>query len=576
MIKFFIFILTLLLSNILYAEDLITIRLNNDQIVEDLQCSEDISGFSIEFENSLYEIEFPYFYSTAVINEQIVCNLFLDWLRSSTIESRQDFKIDLIKRIKKKSTLYAFNDNKILDYCINLGFCYRNIFDYFKINPKLRACQPEKNFKDLYNDFIPKFRKPYLNIIKDLEIEIFPFKPFANKYLDFLLDNNDGENYSSTMTLGLATVNKMSEVLLTSTSKKFLNFDGGLVFAKREQEYIYDKFKLIPNFYTLPITSGYDFKSLYHWKYSANSKSNKSFLTSMNLSTPENSIFVDAIYNFNDPQIRDELIQRHINLANRQCQKTKDIDCLVDFSEPQANIKKLIKTNFQKSCEAISRLKIKNKITKKDSYLIDNSNTNFISALSELIDQAKEEIIVSSHQFTSLEVRNLLIKAKKRGIKIYIFTTHIPNFDLKELSSNFFSAHNIQEQFVMPHIKMILIDDKLLYFSTANFSTNAINNSYELAGISDSKKAINTLLPLIHSYKKIFLPKLKRNKLPILENQYIVLKKIGVLPNYTQNLDEPWMKHYAKILPEGREKLQKCGLDDLLFISEKDYLECVG
>ena len=164
---------------------------------------------------------------------------------------------------------------------------------------------------------------------------------------------------------------------------------------------------------------------------------------------------------------------------------------------------------------------------------------------------------------------------------MYVFSSENSQLERKKFRQIFNYSRGVTDKFIDPHMKLMLVDRKKLFFGTGNFSANAFNDAREIYALTKDKNAIDVILSIAYSYIKFF--KLDNsftspNTLPK-ENWVIMNPKHSnitrVLP-HTEKSSKPWLSSFRKVKNKISSKLSLCGFDKALFISEKDYLACIS
>jgi|GEM_PF-5792650 len=566
MFKKNLIIILILFSNILYAEDVL-IKINASDLNTRLNCSEaSFKHLDVINSSQVYSVYFGNLYTTDIITDTLVCQRFIrdlkGYLRENSILSL-DFEIEEKKKSITGKTFYQFKDTTLLDICIKLGLCNNNIGLKNNIDKKLFTCRSTKKVTDIFKDLIPSKNIGNIKNIKDIDIDIFPFKSFSERAVEFSNKNNNSENvnFYSSMTMGQGTAQKLSKSL---TGNNQLILDAGLMFLN-DDYFVFSKlFK--NNLKIQPIIPGADFKTVHHWKYGFSSANDNSFITSMNLATPQKAPYVDLIYNFEDPDIKKELVSLDTQAKNTNCKNKKQFDCLINF------IGTGIENNYLKECKIEKTFKTKNK------YIANNIKFDLYSLITNYIKSAKEEIVIGTHQFSSEIIAKELIAAKKRGVKVYVFASiNSPIKDLNFRDSFYFTKNDkLTNKFIDPHFKLIIKDRKEVLFGSGNFTINALENAREMYLKSDSKEFIKKLLFIFNSYAKFFkidsfkelLEDIKGDQLVILNNLFNNNKKLPHTSRFKNN------SNYLLIDNSFKNELKKCSLNNKIFISEADFINC--
>lgn len=524
-------------------------------------------------------VEFPFLYTTPIVNDTVVCHRLLETILDRAMKNQQS---TITVKLKKKKSIfgsnqdiYTFADSNFLDYCREAGICATDFFGKLKLLPELKSCEPKRSFLTTLSSMKPKLLRPSYSIIKNVDIEVFPFVPFVDKVGGFLESNPQGENYISSMTLGKGASLELKRASLKSTIPSFLSLDAGLMFAKQDASFFAETFSDSENLHILPQTSGAKFKTVHHWKYAVNSVSDMSFITSMNLSTPQRTPFLDLIYNFKSKEIQSDLLSLSQNSISAQCSKVEDFQCLANFS--LTNPSPLLRETLDKGCREYFKVK---SVPSSSKLLINNQDTSILTLVSDLIEDAETEVVILSHRFTLPKLSEKLVAASERGVAVSVISAEDTQIRSKNFRKLFtYTKDPNLSRFIDPHLKVMLIDRKLLFFGTGNFSQNAFTDAREVFGVTDDKKAIELVLSLFSSYDNQFDLGSDFEPIEQLESSnWLVLdqgkaSKARILP-LTLTPKQDFLSNYRKLTEEARPILRKCGFSSSLFISEQNFLDC--
>jgi len=113
-----------------------------------------------------------------------------------------------------------------------------------------------------------------------------------------------------------------------------------------------------------------------------------------------------------------------------------------------------------------------------------------MSAITELIDNSEDSLIMTIYVLTSDLIFDKIHSALKRGVEIEIFIYFNEDYlnlinKLKKLSDsyNYCKIHILDEEFI--HSKIIISDRSKLLIGSANFSRRAFFSNYELGVFID-------------------------------------------------------------------------------------------
>ncbi len=155
-------------------------------------------------------------------------------------------------------------------------------------------------------------------------------------------------------------------------------------------------------------------------------------------------------------------------------------------------------------------------------YFMPYEQSQALKDLLQTISNAKSNIDIAIYSFTNREIAKALRDASSKGIKINViydisqktisnstigYLEKFSNIHTCLLEGN--SAKNGKYKGIM-HKKMMIVDDKIIAFGSANWSKNAFENNYETLYFTDSpeiikkaniyyKKMLNSCIPFINN-----------------------------------------------------------------------------
>jgi len=97
------------------------------------------------------------------------------------------------------------------------------------------------------------------------------------------------------------------------------------------------------------------------------------------------------------------------------------------------------------------------------------------------IDQAKEQIEMAMYYLTNKEITKALIDAHKRGVKVKIFTDDkkVRSQRYRYLASEGIDIRNDKKTQSIMHNKFLVIDQKLVWISSANYTVYSFYRNYD-------------------------------------------------------------------------------------------------
>ncbi|MEZ4753547.1 MAG: hypothetical protein R3A13_04455 [Bdellovibrionota bacterium] len=422
------FLFYLFPSNPLLAETLTT-SVSSHKLTDFISCSTEQSrAVEVKIKDKSYLTIVPQIAETPIVNSTTVCKKFLaEWINilSKTSEKKLSLSLELNQERTDEKTYYL-KFPEFFSACRELGFCMDQPLDYFSLNPALKKCQPVQTFKSVLDRMMPRFRKPSFKEIKKVKIHTFPFVPLVEKLNEYM-KRSSGVVYASTMSLGEGTATKMYMDYKKSNSKLIVALDAGVTLSSGQGHMLGTYFFQHPSIYAIPMTSGHDFKTIYHWKLLADPETDTSLISSMNLSTPLKTPYIDLVYEFeNYPEVKNELLNRYHQAMSIQCDRAADFACLSDFSESDQRAKDRLKLSLSRACKEINNYSPPEKTS--DSFFMEPHTDDVEELAIKHINQAKKEIILLTHKFSLPAVYEALEAAKKRGSSVSVFSSESPPY----------------------------------------------------------------------------------------------------------------------------------------------------
>ena len=556
-------------------------QISSHQLKNILSCSgEAQANLRFVLERETFTAPFKELLSTAIIPPTTVCNIFLQtWLSELRTEPEHQFKFHLSPLARNKHT---FDFPQLLNRCRELGYCVKTVIDWVGARETLLSCQPKHTVSSLFSLVRPKLLKANYQKIPKVEVLLFPFESF-HQHVNHQSDQS-GYTYISTMTLGSRSALRFAERMKENNRHSFLMLDAALLLADLRLEKLTDAFAQHQNISVFPMTKGYDFESIHHWKMILGESNNDpSILSSMNFSTPERTPLLDFSYRFLNNSVTKEL-RYHFDRAIRlQCDRRSDFNCAVDFAARDETLRSKLSAILSTSCQRY--LSTVPRPPKPDSkFFMQPQDTDLEALVVDLIDSANESVVLFSHKFTLEKVLAALKRAEQRGVEVLLFTSTTPPFGTIPAFIFHPQREGFFKGFPAPHMKALVVDRKELFFGTGNFSYNAFQSAREFFAITDDQEAIDQVLSLVPSLLGAYRQPYNFVVQATLESQWIVLSEntlnsIGIphwLRSKTEHQRSYWMKKYRKVKAELRKILVPCKLNQHLFITEETFRNCVN
>ncbi|MDQ1341270.1 MAG: hypothetical protein QG567_2428 [Campylobacterota bacterium] len=147
-------------------------------------------------------------------------------------------------------------------------------------------------------------------------------------------------------------------------------------------------------------------------------------------------------------------------------------------------------------------------------FLMPKDSEIALKILCKDLGDAKKSIKASIYSFTHYEIAKAIKKAAKNGAKIEIIFDEESNLDNKDSQlGNLAKIKNIEaytikgeqgkkKYYGKMHMKIAIIDDKKIYFGSANWSHSAFSISYELLYSTTSQEIIDENLVFFNEMLK--------------------------------------------------------------------------
>jgi hypothetical protein len=571
-ISFFILCYCVGVSSLL-ADNLVV---SFEDLQKNIKCSEiQDQTLELDLNGKSYQILIDDLYYTSIINPALVYQRYLHVLKNISMDGKQI----RLKQIGDKYGLkiYADEGGFLRCICQDAGFCKASLLDNFRLNKYLQVCHAKLSLKTLVDKAKPKFLNKQPKIISDLNIQVHPIKSFNHILYDYLDNPSLEEVHASTMTIGNQTLDELANKLQHSRAKLKLSYDAAISLAQNPQEKLINMLQSNSRLTLVPLTSGHEFRYFYHIKFIASPQTKESVMASMNFSTPNNNPYIDFNYFFNSPEIRDEFLYISERNHKRFCERQDDFRCLSNFYlDSSSSI--LNVPNSDKCITAAAGNKYK-----RSGYFANSEDHDLRQIVIDFLNQAEREIIVISYKLTDSQIAKTLLEKQRKGLNVYSMLAYKSPVLSPEFNNQFYSGTYNKSEYPFPHMKIILIDRKLMLFGTANFTVNALNNTTELIGITDNQKVIKNAL----DYAAVFS---QSNNLDLSRNFSKNSKEINYIsvanPSNLKSIEsvslaetlkpeQSWLNNYRLPDQNSQAKLRQCGLDHLYFITSQNYQNCL-
>ena len=148
-------------------------------------------------------------------------------------------------------------------------------------------------------------------------------------------------------------------------------------------------------------------------------------------------------------------------------------------------------------------------------FLMPDESKAALKEISKSIKSAKKNIKIAIYSFTRKDIAKDLKKAAKKGIKIEaLFDKKSNKKDKKSIYKNLASYKNIDIYLLSGlksksgkhrgklHQKLMLIDDKIAIFGSANWSYSAFSINYENLFVTTNRQIVKKFVEYFNNIKK--------------------------------------------------------------------------
>ena len=134
-------------------------------------------------------------------------------------------------------------------------------------------------------------------------------------------------------------------------------------------------------------------------------------------------------------------------------------------------------------------------------YFLPKQSSETKEKISELILNAKSNIMIAMYNFSYEKFAKDLIVASKKGIKIVVLLdaqkVEKNNTIVKLLNKNGIKTIISKEKM---HLKVAVIDSKIAILGSTNWTEESFEENYDFIYITNEEKIINSLLDFINSF----------------------------------------------------------------------------
>lgn len=143
-------------------------------------------------------------------------------------------------------------------------------------------------------------------------------------------------------------------------------------------------------------------------------------------------------------------------------------------------------------------------------YLIPNDNQKAEAKMVSLYKHAHRSIKIAIYSFTNHKFLKALKYAARHGVKITIIADKesntkgnkysiIPQLEkIQNISVKLLSGKRMRYRRGIMHVKLSIIDDRIVAFGSANYSYSAFHKNYELLYINDNITFTKQFIPIFN------------------------------------------------------------------------------
>ena len=596
----------ILISFLLFAERVsaaepITVFIQTSRIGIDLKCSEEAPNLiEILLSDKMARVHLSHLTSTPILSQGDICVAFLRALRQQ-LEAKNERRLEL--QLYQRDSHFQKDDEEdalpslmtesgtLEQKCLELGYCNPGLFGRFKAREEIRSCNPRFSFQKLWRRMKPRFLDTKLTPIDRVDVELFPFTGFSQEMLAEAKALEPGQFLlASTMSIGQQAVGELVGKLTEADSGAFMAADAGLLLAE-PQSSVLKLSRMQSRLHILPMTRDSSFSAFYHWKMFVRSSGSESILTSMNLTNPLRVGYTDALYRFHNPEVAAELRNLLIEAASSQCKVPEDFGCMATALQQKPEDGPQWAEMFHNACKEFQKIGGLKSAKPERKYFLEPYDSDLPKVITSLIDEAQSEVVILTHQLFFRGIEYSITQALKRGVRVRIITYEETALDSRLAQSVVLTVDpaKLQSKLPSPHMKVLMVDRKQMFFGTGNFTYNGLENGKELFALTSDQNAIATMLQVARSLERS-TESAKRVIPPIgrpAARQLVVLpltklqepapldpKSSELLHAHTAAMPEQWQKKFVEVTAEGRNALSECGLDEMIFVSFDDYVDC--
>jgi len=156
-----------------------------------------------------------------------------------------------------------------------------------------------------------------------------------------------------------------------------------------------------------------------------------------------------------------------------------------------------------------------NLYSKEDIYFLPNDGKVAEKQIALLFSKAHNNIKIAIYSFTNKVFLKALKKAARRGVKIKIVADYgsnktsrygsiVPQLrKLRNISVHLIDGKGNGRYKGIMHIKMFIIDDRVVSFGSANYTYSGFHNNYEILYINDDWTFTRKFLSIFDKLYKI-------------------------------------------------------------------------
>ena len=464
-----------------------------------LLCTDDTQHNSLSYKdnlNNLWDLTQFEFTKTSYLASYLSCTKFLEQISKKNKNKIYDNSFKILYPKENKTLRFKYTrleNNKTLDRCNDIPGCqltfFQNIFNPIYLLNSKRKLDPFEDIKFCKHNF----KKTDVSLSQDdtqlnnivllpAESWELPAESLDENLFKFINQFKPEKIYLSTMIPSLGILKKLDDWLLKNPGSQatvLFAYNLAVLDPDFPEKFNFksDRLSLLPVFQTPETTSSYHVKGGLFIKKDVI----RSLFYSVNLRRFREEKVADIAFLSSDKSLSLSLFKKIKDVIHFQCENIQWLQCsqrLRYFESDER--KKQIDQMFQTTCQLEKKyplampLEHQNKIT--------SGSDELTTQLVKMIDQAKTEILISTHVYGDSLFHDAILKANGRGVKIkFLLGSEIEKIDFLNHLTNRFDVNVVDRKTgFTSHAKFIIIDDLQVVWGTGNFTKTSLRNPFDI------------------------------------------------------------------------------------------------